>query len=262
LLLAGLGTPVIALAAALVLAGALLGYPALRRLLPAGTLRAAPGMPAAIAAHGLLNLAFFGADAFVPLALTAGRGQSATVAGLALTAATITWTTGSWIQAHFAQRQERRRLTIAGLLLVAIGIAAIATVLDPAVPVLFAPIAWGIAGLGIGIAFSTNSLVVLETAPAGQEGTASASLQLANVLGVALGAGLGGVIVGYASAGGGAPQSGIFAQDMLMIGVAALAVVAALRLPQRREGVAAASPTTSTNASDMGGIAGASYTSD
>jgi MFS family permease len=235
LLLAGLGLPSIALAAAMAAVGAALALPALRRLMPAGTLRAAPGLPAAIAAHGLLNLAFFGVDAFIPLALTESRGQSAAMAGLALTAATITWTTGSWIQAHFAQRGERRRLVVVGLALVGVGIAGSVLALNPAIPALFAPIAWGVSGLGIGIAFSTNSLVVLETAPPGGEGTASASMQLANMLGVALGTGIGGVLVGHASAAGGASLSGILTQDMLMIGVIALAIVTALRLPRRRD---------------------------
>src|SRR6266545_2420456 len=123
--LAGLGVPSPLAAGALLVAGAALGLPALTRLLPAGTLRAAPGLPATIAASGLLNLAFFGADAFVPLALTAGRGQTATVAGLALTAATITWTTGSWVQAHLATRPIRRGVVIAGLALLAAGIAGV-----------------------------------------------------------------------------------------------------------------------------------------
>ena len=70
------------------------------------------------------------------------------------------------------------------------------------VPALLAALAWGVAGLGMGLAFSTNSLVVLEAAQPGQEGTAAAALQLANVLGVAVGAGIGGVI-GLAACGGG-----------------------------------------------------------
>jgi MFS family permease len=222
-------------AVALVVAGAVLGFPALRRLLPPGTLRAAPGLPAAVATYGLLNLAFFGADAFVPLALTEVRGQSATVAGLALTAATLTWTAGAWVQAHVAKSHSRRRTTVVGLAIIAVGIIMSAAVLSPAIPALLAPIAWGVAGLGIGLAYSTVSLVMLETAPAGQEGSASAAMQLANMLGVALGAGIGGVIIGDAGAGsagvGGAAQAGIFIQDMLMTGVTALAVVAALRLP-------------------------------
>jgi MFS family permease len=232
LLLAGLSVTSPLLAAGMAIAGAALGLPALIRLLPAGTLRAAPGLPAAVAAHGLLNMAFFGVDAFVPLALTAGRGQSATMAGLALTAATITWSSGSWVQAHFAQRGLRRLLVIVGLALVGIGIGGAALALNPAVPALLMPIAWGVAGLGMGFAFSTNSLIVLETAPEGQEGTASASMQLANVLGVAIGAGIGGVLVGHSSSAGAASLSGIFWQDLLMIGVLALGIVIALRLPR------------------------------
>jgi MFS family permease len=111
-------------------------------------------------------------------------------------------------------------------------------VLSPAVPALLASVAWGVAGLGIGLAFSTISLVVLETAPAGQEGSASSAMQLANMLGVALGTGIGGVIIGdaggSAAGAGGAAQAGIFIQSLLMIGVTALAVVAALRLPSRK----------------------------
>jgi MFS family permease len=242
LLLSGLGAGVHAgplYAIALVTAGAALGYPALRRLLPPGTLRAVPGLPAAVATHGLLNMAFFGVDAFIPLALNEVRGLSVTFSGLALTAATLTWTTGAWIQAHFAKSRSRRSTTVVGLLIIIVGVALSILVLSPAVPALLAPVAWGVAGLGIGLAFSTISLVVLETAPAGQEGTASSAMQLANMLGVALGTGIGGVIIGDAggSAVGaaGAAQTGIFIQYLLMIGVAALAVVTALRLPGREQ---------------------------
>jgi MFS family permease len=234
---------------ALVVVGAALGWPALRRLLPPGTLRAAPGLPAAVAAHGLLNLAFFGVDAFVPLGLIEGRGQSATVAGLALTAATITWTSGSWIQAYFAQRGLRRPLSLAGLALIIVGVAGIIVVLAPTTPIWLAPAAWGVAGLGIGMSFSTHSLTVLEMAPRGQEGSASAALQLANVLGVALGTGVGGVIIGATSASGG-PQMGITIQSVLMIGVTVLAMAAALRLPQRRE--ATREPAPAASASEAG----------
>jgi MFS family permease len=219
------------LALVLLVAGVLIGFPSLRRLMPEGTLRAAPGLPAAIAAHGLLNLAFFGVDAFVPLALTSVRGQTATLAGLALTTATVGWTTGAWVQAHLAARSGRRGLEIGGLALLAIGIVGVAAALAPSVPVLLAPLAWGIAGLGMGLAFSTNSLVVLEAAPAGQEGTAAAALQLANTLGVAVGAGIGGVIIG--NTGATVSLSSIIIQDAAMIGVLVLTALAASRLPDR-----------------------------
>jgi MFS family permease len=191
-----------------------------------------------VATHGLLNMAFFGVDAFIPLALTEVRGQTVAAAGLPLTAATLTWTTGAWIQAHFAKSHSRRSTTVVGLLIIVLGIVLSIAVLSPAVPALLASVAWGVAGLGIGLAFSTISLVVLETAPAGQEGSASSAMQLANMLGVALGTGIGGVIIGdaggSAAGAGGAAQAGIFIQSLLMIGVTALAVVAALRLPSRK----------------------------
>jgi MFS family permease len=232
LALAGLGLsarPLIALA--LIAAGAVLGLPALLRLLPAGTLHAAPGLPAAIAAHGLLNLAFFGVDAFVPLALISIRGQTASIAGIALTTATIGWTSGAWVQAHLAARRSRREVEITGLALIVIGTIGVAAALSPYVPALLAAVAWGVAGLGMGLAFSTNSLVVLESAQPGQEGTASAALQLANVLGVAVGAGIGGVIIG--NTGTTVAPSSILVQNMIMIGVLVLTALAASRLPNR-----------------------------
>ncbi len=235
LLLAGLGGGNLLIAAPLVVAGAVLGWPAFQSLMPAGTTRAAPGLPAAVATIGLLNLAFFGVDAFIPLALTAIRDRSASFAGLALTAATITWTADSWVQARYARRVSRRVLVRTGLTLVAVGSVGIALVLAPSVPALAAPIAWGIAGLGIGIAYSTISLVILETAPKGEEGVASAGMQLANALGVALGAGLGGVLIAALSASEDPSRVSLLTQDLLMVGVLAVAVGIAGRLPARAQ---------------------------
>ncbi|HEX9439105.1 MAG TPA: MFS transporter, partial [Roseiflexaceae bacterium] len=147
------------------------------------------------------------------------------------------------------------RLVIAGLLLIAVGIAGAAVVLAPTVPVALALVAWGVAGLGMGIAFSTISLAVLESAPPGHEGTASASMQLTNVLGVALGTGVGGVIIGYASAQNGTPHTGIMSQDLLMIGVAGLAMVVAMRLPGRREPAPEPAPGRTAAASEAGSAA-------
>ena len=161
----------------------------------------------------------------MPLALTEVRGQKATFAGLALTAATITWTGGSWLQARLASAGWRRKLTSVGLIVLAIGCAATAAVLFPTTPVVFSPIAWGIAGLGMGIAYSTLSLVVLEHAGQGSEGTATAAIQLLNVLGSALGAGVGGALVAYTSRGDKGVGVGIFWQIMLMLAVLALALL-------------------------------------
>ena len=88
----------------------------------------------------------------------------------------------------------------------------------------------------MGLAYSTISLLVLETAPAGQEGGATSAMQLANVLATAIGTGAGGAIVSATSVEGHASAPGLAAQNALMIGVVALAALAALRVPSRRPG--------------------------
>ena len=74
--------------------GALVGWASLRRLLPPGTLRAAPGLPATILSRGLLTFAFFGADAYVTLTITTVRHHSIGMAGAVVTASTLAWTVG------------------------------------------------------------------------------------------------------------------------------------------------------------------------
>ena len=231
--LAGLQIPSIPLSIILTLFGLAVGILSLHRILPVGTLKAQAGMPAAIATMGFLSLAFFGGEAFLPLTLISIRGQNTLLAGAALTAATLTWTAGSWLQAKLASQQGRRLLVIAGLLLIALGLGGIACVLIPGIPVAVAIVAWGVSGLGMGLAYSTISLVVLETAPADQQGSATASMELSSVLGSALGAGLGGVIIALAAAAGSAPSSGITAVDILVIAVIGLAILTAVRLPGR-----------------------------
>ncbi|TML92143.1 MAG: MFS transporter [Actinobacteria bacterium] len=232
LLLGGLGLHSL-VGLPLMVAGGLVGFPALLRLLPAGALRAAPGLPAAVTMRSLQTFAFFGAEAFLPLMLTSVRGQSTTIAGLALTAATLTWTAGAWVQARLATRRSVRSVSIAGLVLVAAGIGLIATVLLDVVPVAVAAAGWGVAGLGMGLAYSMASVIVLAEAPADGVGAASAGLQLADVLGVALGTGLGGAIVAAGEAAPWSRRTSIAAIDFLMLAVALLGALVATRLPRR-----------------------------
>src|SRR5260370_29819569 len=225
MILTGLQMQSILMTALLVLPGLTVGISSLRYVLPPGTLRAKAGMPAAIATIGFLSLAYFGGEAFLPLTLISLRGQSTILAGVALTAATLSWTAGSWLHAHLAPRHGRRLLVTAGLLLVALGLAGIASVLIPGIPVVVATLAWGVAGLGMGLAYSTLNLVVLETAPAGQEGSASASMEISSVLGSALGTGLGGGIVGFAATTGSSPSSELSAVHILLTHLTSLTLL-------------------------------------
>lgn len=229
--LTGLQVQSVPLALALLLFGLAIGIPSLRYVLPPGTLRVKAGLPAAIVTLGLLSIAFFGGEAFLPLTLISIRGQNTIIAGIALTAATLSWTAGSWLQAHFAPTRGRRMLVLSGLFIVAIGIAGIAIILIPAIPAQIAILAWGIGGLGMGLAYSTISLVVLETAPKDQVGSASASMELSSVLGTALGTGLGGAIIAFATGTGRSQSWGVAVIDILVIAFIGLACLTAIRLP-------------------------------
>ena len=125
----------VAAGAALIAAGVAAGLPALRRLVPAGTLTARPGLPATILSRGLLTFAFFGADAYVTLAITEVRHRSPLVAGIAVTGATLGWTAGSWVQARLSETWQGRRFVRTGLVIVLAGIAGMVLVLQPDVPV-------------------------------------------------------------------------------------------------------------------------------
>ncbi len=193
----GLTSAVLALAGA-----ALIGLPALRRLLPAGALSGRAGLPAVVVSRGLLMFAFFGGDAFVTLAIVTVLHHSTALAGAVITSSTMAWTAGAWLQVRLSARWELRALIGAGLVLVLAGIAGMIVSLRPGIGVGAAVIAWSVAGLGTGLAYAPTSLLTMREAPAGRAGWASASLTLCDVLGTALGAGVGGaaIVIGSARA--------------------------------------------------------------
>lgn len=202
ILVLGLTSPWPLPGAPLVVAGVVLVLPAFRRLTPAGTLRAARGLPAAVLLRGLLTFTFFCADAYVPLALQEWRGLGPAVAGLALTGATLAWTSGAWIQARLIGVWGVPRLVRSGFAVVVVGIASFALILSPDVPIAIGIVAWTIAGLGMGLSYAPISLTVLREATPGAEGAATSGLQLSDVLGTALGTGVGGAMLAAATRAG------------------------------------------------------------
>ena len=217
----------------LVVAGGSVMVPALRRLFPPGTLRARPGLPTTILSRGLLTFAYFGADAFVTLTIVTVRHHSLGLAGIAVTGSTLCWTAGSWVQARLNHRMEGRHLVRVGLALVLAGVAGMLGVLHPAVPVVLAVVAWSVAGLGMGLSYAPLSLMMLREAPRGREGWASASLNLSDVLGSALGAGLGGAAIAAASDHGWSLPTGVAMAFALPAAVAIVGLVLSGRLPRR-----------------------------
>lgn len=179
----------------LIAAGAVVGVPALLKLVPRGTLRARPGVPATVLARGVQTFAFFGTDAFVPLLIQDVRHESVTYTGIVLTLSTLSWTATSWVQQHFVHRRGPRFFTRLGFACIALGVAGVAAALSDSVPVWTVAVTWSIGAAGMGFGYSALSLVVLDAAEPGREGAASASLQLSDQLGFALGTGVAGAAV-------------------------------------------------------------------
>ncbi|MGO9762662.1 MAG: MFS transporter [Solirubrobacteraceae bacterium] len=229
LLLGGLSSDHAPLAAALILGGVAIGVPALRRLLPAGTLTARRGLPATILSRGALTFAFFGADAFVTFTITIVLHHSTATAGLAITSSTLAWTLGSWLQVRLSRSRQARAVIRLGLALLLLGITGMLIALRPATPIAAAVGAWTLAGLGIGLAYSPISLLTLRAAPEGRDGWASASLNLADVLGTALGTGAAGAAIVLGADHGWSTTTAV----TVAFALAAAAALAALALTRR-----------------------------
>jgi MFS family permease len=237
LVLGGLGAHEVALAVALIVVGVLPALWAFVRLVPVGTAALRPGLPAAVGTRGILTFAFFGTDAFISLAVTEAHHQPTWVAGLALTGATLAWTAGAWVQQRLVLARGPRWLVRRGFVVLAVGIAATIVALGP-VPVGLLVAAWTVGGLGIGLCYAPLSVTVLDTAAPGQEGRASASLQLTDVLGVSLGTGLAGVVLALGDGRGWDTGSSLTIAFLVTLAVALGGIAAAGRLPRRLADVA------------------------
>jgi MFS family permease len=227
--LASLSSGVAPVAAAGGIAGAVLLAVSMRRLTPPRYLSAQPGLSVTILSRSLLTCCFFAGDAYVPYAVVTVRHAPTTLAALALTASTLTWTAGSWVQARYIARWGPRRLVRPGECLIVLGLGAMCLMLLPSVPPALAVGAWALAGAGIGTAYSPLSVTTLDLAAAGEEGRATSALQLCDVLGQAIGTGVAGAIVAATARLGHRP--GVALAFSFAIAVALIAIIVGARLP-------------------------------
>lgn len=216
--------------------GVAVGLRPLMRLTPPGTFRAAPGLPTVILSRGLLTFGFFGADTFVPHALTDARGASTASGSIAVSASVLGWTSGSWLQERKVATVGERALIRAGyLLLAAAGAGVAVTSATGSLPVWLIHVSWTVGGLGIGVAYSVHSQLVLSRARPGELGTNTSALQLCDNLGVALGAGVTGAAVTLADGRSWSPGTGVALALLIPVVVALSGVVLSARLPSRRQ---------------------------
>ncbi|UPG93136.1 MFS transporter [Luteibacter aegosomatissinici] len=162
-----------------------------RRLLPPGTLRAARGLPSVVGLRGLVASAFFGAEAFLPLAFSRQHGLSPTWSGLAISVGAVGWFSGSWYQGHLA-KISRQALLNRGTGLMAIGTIVAGLATFAATPVAVAVLGWLTTGLGIGMVYGTVSTLALSMSAAHEQGTNASALQLCESLAVAATLAIGG----------------------------------------------------------------------
>src|SRR4051812_17156217 len=169
----------------LLVAGLVVVAVPMRRLLPTGALRFAPGLPTVVLLRGIYSIAFFGAEAYLPLTLTRLHHGSATIVGVPLTVAAVGWSAGSWWQSRSGWRPVR--LLTVGFALVGLGVAALVAVTFGSVSLWVAAPLWTLAGLGMGMGYPTVSVLTLGLSEPEEQGANSAALQVCDVIGGIIG---------------------------------------------------------------------------
>jgi MFS family permease len=194
-------------AAPVAIAGTLVGValllPAFRRLTPAGTLVLAAGVPAAVLLRGVMTFSFFSGDAYIPLLLQTWRGTPATLTGIVFTVTTVAWSSGTWLQSRRIDRVGPARFVALGFACVAAGAVLTIPAALTGVPPEITIATWILPGIGMGFMYSAVTLVVLRGVVPAMQGSASSALQLSDILGTALGSGLGGAITAFGGRGSG-----------------------------------------------------------
>lgn len=204
--------------AAVALAGA--------RLLPTGTWTFARGVPSMLATRALVGTAFAAAEVYLPLLLVLERDLTLAEAGWVLTSGAVTWCAGAWTSARLALAAAAR--VRSGALLVAVGVASFLTALTP-LPLVVPVLGWAVAGFGIGMAFSTLSVLVLGAAAEGEEGRLSSALQLNDSLAQATVIALGSAVFAVFATTAPVTGAGLLVGGAALLGVLALVPAARLR---------------------------------
>jgi MFS family permease len=169
----GVAWPALGVAVVAILTGA-------RALLPAGSLRFAPGLPTAIVLRGLVSAPFVSVQYLIPLSLAEGRGYTTTAAGLALSGGIVGFSfSGLLFTRQWLGSFDRVRVVATGIALLIAGMATTAAGLSPDRPVALVFLGWFVAGTGVGLAVTALNLIVLAAADEAGRAAASAGMRLA-----------------------------------------------------------------------------------
>ena len=175
-------------------AAVLLLVPSMRRLLPAGVFRARRGVPTVVAARGLLAGVFFTANSYLPLMLTSTHHWTLATAGLPLVVGSLGWSAAAAWQGRHPDLPRPRLLRLGCSLLTA-GTAGLLLVAPAWGTAWLALPLWGIAGIGMGLGFSSVSFLLLQQSCAGDVGFHSSAAQMSDQLTTAILIGAGGALL-------------------------------------------------------------------
>jgi MFS family permease len=209
-------------------AGLVLLVFALRRLLPAGTVRAGRGIPSVVLSRGLLAGSFAAVEVYIPLALTSVHGFTPAAAGLPLTASAIGWSVAAAWQGRYPDLSRSALLRVA-FLLVASALGGIAVIAWHWAPAWLALPFWTIGGAGMGLGVASISVLLMGLSSADDRGYNTSAMQLADMIGTVLLVGVGGVLIN-ALASTAHPTVPLFVFDLLMCGTALFGAI----VPARR----------------------------
>lgn len=205
-----------------------------RRLLPQGSLRLRRGLPTTVLMRGILAGAFFGAEAFIPLALVEQRGYTVTLAGLVLSVSALGWWVGSYSQSRIPESTDRAATVRLGALIVAGGIASLPLCLVPSIPAAVCAVSYFVASVGMGLCFPSIAVQTLRLSPDAEQGANSASLQISDAILSSLALGVLGAIHAAAVASGGATTSTYDTLWWLGAGIALVGSLVAVRMRPAR----------------------------
>ncbi|GGQ40951.1 MFS transporter [Couchioplanes azureus] len=156
---------------------------AMRRLVPAGTYRLRPGLPAAVALCATAGGVFFGTEVYLPLLLHDRYGLPTWLSGITLTAGAVAWALASAVKARLGERTAPATAIRVGALLLTAGasveLATVIVGLHPAV----AALGWFTAGAGMGTLYPRISELVLARSAPAEAGFNTAAKSIADAVG-------------------------------------------------------------------------------
>ncbi|GGK61669.1 MFS transporter [Ornithinimicrobium pekingense] len=197
------------------------------RLLPAGTLWSARGLPSVIGVRAAMGGSFLAAEAYLPLMLRDEHGYSPAQAGAVLAVASVAWAFGSWLQGRLGEGVDRYRVMTLGVSVFTAMMVLLAVAVWLRWPGWAPILVYGVATLGVGLAYPTTTLLVMRLSTSSQIGRNSSALQVGESLNGAVALAVTGVVFGllYATQ----PHAAFVGTLAVAAAVGAVAVVSVLR---------------------------------